>query len=233
MLSPVVHECPPVPCPLSTPSSGISIVVCHQSSERKRRKNTGNLSPSFLYTEKHCIHVLAVSISRNSSFSGKGIRACSAPYPGCDPVPAVPVQHRKISRSEVGAAWARSFPVTGQSDTVPPFLWFLTIKPGTSFTRSGILCLLQLILTAAELKCPWLEISCSPYFSQHFNCMWDINYSLSFSDLYFCITCCFRSWGNATRDNGSTVAFRLSGQIPELTSSAIMVHRFKHSDIRW
>lgn len=159
---------------------------------------------------------------------------CSVPYPGCDPVPAVRVQHRQISKSEVGRCLGKEF----LSDwplwqTVLPFLWFLSLKPGAFVTSSGILCLLQPILTAAELKLPWLEISCSPSFSQHFNCMWDINYRLSFSNLYFCITCCFRSWKNATRDNGSTVAFSLSGKNPELTSSAIMVHRFKHSDIKW
>lgn len=144
------------------------------------------------------------------------------------------VPHRQISKSEVGSCLGEEFLSDWSKwHTVLPFLWFLSLKPGAFVTRSGILCLLQLILTAAELKLPWLEISCSPSFSQHFNCMWDINYRLSFSDLHFCITCCFRSWNNATRDNSSTVAFSLSGQIPGLTSSAIMVHRSKHTDIRW
>lgn len=93
-------------------------------------------------------------------------------------------------------------------------------------------------------------------FTADFNCCWDqssmtVNHLLSIplnSILTTCgilITgCLFQTYSSvllvalgaektATRDNGSTVAFSLSGQIPELTSSAIMVHGSNHSDIRW
>lgn len=148
----------------------------------------------------------------------------------------VPIQHRQISKPGMGSCLGEEF-LNGngwsQWQTVLPFLCFLSLKPGAFVIKREILYLLQLILTAAEIKLQWLN----QLFSTPLNSIlttWGI----------LIIGCLFQTYTSAllvalgaekpaTRDNGSTVAFSLSGQIPELTSSAIMVHRSNHSDIRW
>lgn len=164
-------------------------------------------------------------------------RVCSAPCPGWDPAPhcSCTTQADFQMRNGELLGWRVSWRQWLVSVRYRPAILVLLV------TQTRCLCHQKWnpLLATAGLNCGWdqTSVTVNHLLSVPLDCILN-------TCVILIIGCLFQTYTSAllvalgaekraTRDNGSTVAFSLSGQIPELTSSAIMVHRSNHPDIRW
>lgn len=142
--------------------------------------------------------VLAASISRNRFFAERGLRSlqCPLPWPGLC-IPLFMYNTDGFPNQEQVSAWVRSFSVT------------VVCLSNIQSCQSGVSCHSDQVPLPPLVKfftcCSWSELLLRSDFSDCKSAaLHPLNSILSvcriliigylFSDLYFWITCCFRSW---------------------------------------
>lgn len=186
------------------------------------------------------MHILAASTPRDGSFAERGVRGLQCPLPQMRPcIPLFLYNTGRFPNQERGEGELLGWRFS-------QWLWLVLVTYSPAIlvllvTQTRCLCHQKWnpLLATADLNCCWDQTSMTvnQLLSIPLNSILTTYGILIMGCLFQTYTCALLvalgAEKPATRDNGSTVAFSLSGQIPELTSSAIMVHRSNHSDIRW